>query len=233
MAEFRSKDNFGLDAELAAKEAAKYDPALEQMVVDFIEDVTGIKKDDDFLKWLKDGKVLCALINKVQPGTVAKVNDSTMPFKQMENIANFLKGCREKLGMRENDLFTTADIYDEKSIVNTLNGLVAFSRAASKSGFKGPSIAPKESEGSKKKEWEIGKGSDATFLSMGSAKTMDAPSMSGVRDIDFGNKAGGSGTAGSISKMSMGSAGTMDSSHVSQANDIDFGAKAGAGKLKN
>jgi hypothetical protein len=33
-----------------------------------------------------------------------------MPFKQMENISNFLAACRKALGMRENDLFTSADL---------------------------------------------------------------------------------------------------------------------------
>jgi len=233
MAEFRTKAEFGLDAELAAKEAAKYDPALEAMVVDFIEQITGESKgSQDFLKWLKDGTVLCNLMNKVKPNAVPKINDSTMPFKQMENISNFLKACRENLGMRENDLFTTADVFDEKSVNNTLNGLISFSRAATKGGYKGPSIAPKEAEISgTKKEWKIGGGSDATKLSMGSSQTMDKGAIDTTRDINFGNKASGSGTSGAVSKLSMGSAATMEKSEISKSNDINFGAKAGAKQL--
>jgi hypothetical protein len=88
-------------------------------------------------------------------GKAIKVNDSTMPFKQMENISNFNKCCRDDLKMRENDLFTTADLFDGKSKLNTINGLIAVSRAAQKAGFKGPSIAPKEGAGGGGKHHEI------------------------------------------------------------------------------
>lgn len=137
-----------MDADLAAKEAAKFNPADEALVVSWISEVTGESKGStDFMEWLKDGKVLVKLGNTLAPKANIKVNESNMPFKQMENIANFLKSCRTELGMRENDLFTSADLYDGKSRVNTINGLIAVSRAATKAGYKGPSIAPKESKG--------------------------------------------------------------------------------------
>lgn len=36
-----------------------------------------------------------------------------MPFKQMENISNFLKACRV-LGVAEHDLFETVDLFEQK-----------------------------------------------------------------------------------------------------------------------
>ena len=36
-----------------------------------------------------------------------------MPFKQMENISNFLKACRT-LGVAEHDLFETVDLCEGK-----------------------------------------------------------------------------------------------------------------------
>lgn len=44
------------------------------------------------------------LVNTIKPGSVRKVNESRMPFKQMENISNFLKSCRT-LGVAEHSLF--------------------------------------------------------------------------------------------------------------------------------
>jgi hypothetical protein len=216
-----------MDAELSAKEAAKFNPAEEAMVCNWIKECTGEVKKGDFLEWLKDGQVLIKLGNSLS-GKSVKANESAMPFKQMENIANFLKSCREDLLMKENDLFTTADLYDGKSRVNVINGLIACSRAASKKGFKGPTIAPKESSGGDTKKWDIGK-ADAGIskLSMGSAGIMERSHVDVSRSITFGAAMSGTGTAGEISKLSMGSAGVMEKLPVSQSNDINFGAKMG------
>jgi len=177
-----------------AKEAAKFNPADEKLVCDWIAEVTGQSKGSaDFMDWLKDGTVLVKLINDLSGGKAGlKANVSTMPFKQMENIANFLGACRKHIGMKENDLFTSADLYDGKSRVNVINGLISCSRAATKSGFSGPSIAPKEASG--KKEGEAFKhalgNADAGIsrMSMGSQGVMQKPEMGGLRDPTFGNK---------------------------------------------
>jgi len=44
-----------------------------------------------------------------------------MPFKQMENISNFLKACRA-LGVAEHDLFETVDLYEAKVRKNGREG---------------------------------------------------------------------------------------------------------------
>ena len=60
--------------------------------------------------------LLRRLINRLKPGSVHKINEpATMPFKKMENIANYLKGVRA-LGMKEFEMFGTPDLYDEKNI---------------------------------------------------------------------------------------------------------------------
>ena len=67
---------------------------------------------------LQDGVALCQLLNAAVPGTIPekRINKSTaMPFKQMENISNFLKAARA-LGVREHDLFETVDLFDGKDI---------------------------------------------------------------------------------------------------------------------
>jgi hypothetical protein len=42
---------------------------------------------------LKSGELLCAVMNKLHPGAVAKIHESKLAFKQMENIASFLAAC--------------------------------------------------------------------------------------------------------------------------------------------
>jgi len=230
MAEFRSDLEFGLDADLKAKEQAKFDPALEKMVISYLEELSGVKCDQPFLKWLKDGKVLCQAMNAVKPGAIPKINDSTMPFKQMENIANFLQACRKELGMKENDLFTTPDVFDERSAVNTINGLMNFSRAATKGGFKGPSIAPKEADKGQVKKWDIGSGdASVSLLNMGSHGIMERSHVDVSNDISHGAKSAGTGSS-EISQLSKGSSEVMERTEVSKARDIDFGAKSATKK---
>jgi transgelin len=104
---------FGLDAELARKQAEKYDHGAEKLAIDWIEAVTGEKLEGSFGTALKNGQILCKLINAIKPGSVKKIETSAMPFKQMENISNFLRACRA-LGVREYELFETVDLYEEK-----------------------------------------------------------------------------------------------------------------------
>lgn len=97
---------YGLDAELAAKREANYDHDAEFEAQEWIENVTNEPFALDFEEELRDGRRLCILINAIKPGAVRKVNDSRMPFKQMENISNFLRACRS-VGVAEHSLFET------------------------------------------------------------------------------------------------------------------------------
>jgi hypothetical protein len=226
-----ASDKFGMDKELAEKEAAKFDPQLQATVVHYIEDLTKERVGSDIIAGLKDGQILCKLGNAVKPGSIKTVNTSTMPFKQMENIANFLAMCRKELKMAEHDLFTTADLYDGKSKVNVINGIVNFSRAATKSGYRGHSIAPKESnKSSSAGKWddEIGKAnSSVSKLSLGSSEVMERTQLDTSKSITFGNEKSGGAGSSAMGKLSMGSLGIMERPQVDVTKNIDFGAKAG------
>jgi len=96
---------------------------------------------------LKDGKILCQLINAIEPGSVKKINDSEAAFKQMENINNFISGCVQ-YGCKKEDLFQTASLYDGNHMSDVLNGLFALGRKANLKGKQG--IGPKESSENKR-----------------------------------------------------------------------------------
>ena len=115
---------YGLDAELAARREATYDHQAEREAQDWIEDVTGEPFVDEFAEELKSGRRLCELINSIKPGAVRRVNDSRMPFKQMENISNFLKACRA-VGVTEYSLFETVDLFEGKDIGLVVRCLVS------------------------------------------------------------------------------------------------------------
>ncbi|RKO87906.1 calponin homology domain-containing protein [Blyttiomyces helicus] len=75
---------YGLDRDLAEKAAAKFDPAREAEAREWIEACTGEKLSSaNTQESLKDGVLLCKLINKVVPETNIKFNASKMPFKQV------------------------------------------------------------------------------------------------------------------------------------------------------
>ena len=65
----------------------KFDPELAQQVIDWVNAVTGESvgssrqaiQDD-----LKNGVIVCNLINTLQPGSVKKINESKMAFKMVK-----------------------------------------------------------------------------------------------------------------------------------------------------
>lgn len=114
---------YGMDKELKEKQEAKYDSELEAEVTAWVEKVADETRDSQSLaEWLKNGRVLCALVNAIRPGIVKKVNNSQMPFKQMENITFFMNAARE-LGVPESAVFSTPDLYEEKNMASVVNCL--------------------------------------------------------------------------------------------------------------
>merc|ERR550532_1963842 len=104
--------SYGLSRECAMKSQAKFSPERAKECVDWIEEVIGsklemeVKDQVDFGTVLKDGAVLCQLINAISPGSVKKINTMKAPFKQRENIEMYLKACAA-YGLKEQDLFQT------------------------------------------------------------------------------------------------------------------------------
>ncbi|XP_064608057.1 myophilin-like isoform X2 [Liolophura sinensis] len=144
---------YGLSGELQRKMAGKYDENVEQEVVGWIEAVTGEKLSqgggslgaDGLQKVLKDGIILCKLMNKLQPGSIKKINEGKMAFKLMENIGNFLTAC-ENYGLVKTDLFQTVDLFEGQNMHQVVNTIQALGRKARTKGFNGPTIGPKESD---------------------------------------------------------------------------------------
>jgi len=138
----REDVTYGLDADLKAKQEAKYDTGLEQQVTSWIQSVTGDSKGDQTVQeWLKDGKVLCKLANCIRPGIIPKVNTMNAPFKQMENITYFMNAART-LGVPEGSLFGTPDLYEDKNMGTVISALYCFGGAvqASCPGYSGAKL---------------------------------------------------------------------------------------------
>lgn len=112
--------------------AGKRDPTKDKEAQEWIEAILGEKFPSGVLyeDHLKDGQVLCKLINKLKPGAVAKVNESGGQFKMMENINNFQKALKD-YGVPDIDVFQTVDLYEKKDIGNVTNTMFALGRCVS------------------------------------------------------------------------------------------------------
>lgn len=66
----------------------KRDAGQEKEAQEWIETVLGEKfpGGQSYEDVLRDGQVLCRLMNKISPGSVPKINSSGGQFKMMENI---------------------------------------------------------------------------------------------------------------------------------------------------
>jgi len=144
--------SFGLSRECAIKSAAKFSIERAQESLDWMEAVTeksieypegsAIRDQNDFGVVLKNGHLLCELINKLRPGSVKKINTMNAPFKQRENIEMYLKGC-ETYGLVTQDLFQVNDLYENKNLYMVVDNLYALGGLAQKQSFNGPVIGKK------------------------------------------------------------------------------------------
>uniref|UniRef100_A0A2K6TKN0 Calponin-2 n=1 Tax=Saimiri boliviensis boliviensis TaxID=39432 RepID=A0A2K6TKN0_SAIBB len=82
----------------------KYDPQKEAELRSWIEGLASLSMGPDFQKGLKDRIILYILINKLQLGSVPKINHSVQNWHQLENLSNFIKAM-VSYGMNPIDLF--------------------------------------------------------------------------------------------------------------------------------
>ncbi|KAB0798904.1 hypothetical protein PPYR_06784 [Photinus pyralis] len=137
-----------LERQVRAKIAAKRNPEQDKEAQEWIETVLGAKFPAGQLyeDVLRDGTVLCQLINKLAPGSVAKINTSGGQFKFMENINNF-QAALKTYGVNDVDVFQTVDLYEKKDIGQVTNTIFALGRQTYKhSEWKGPYLGPKPSD---------------------------------------------------------------------------------------
>ena len=77
---------------------------------------------------LKDGVILCRLINSLKVGIVPRFSATpSNASKRMENVTLFIRAARE-LGMREHELFSTVDLVEEKDMRAVVISLTALGR---------------------------------------------------------------------------------------------------------
>lgn len=113
----------------------------ETAIRGWIEAVLGERLGDCALQHeLRDGVVLCNLLNGLQPGICPKPSRSRMPVKQLGNVAAYLTACVE-LGVAQTHLFDTDDLLMDQHFNAVLKNVEALAGVAQTlPGFTGPDL---------------------------------------------------------------------------------------------
>eukprot|EP00483_Globobulimina_turgida_P001276 UN01278 len=130
-----------------------YQKKVEQEQVEevqqYLSQVVGENLNGDLFDELKDGTILCRLLNEIYPNICKKFKQSKAAFVARNNISIYLAGCKS-LGMTQMDLFETRDLYDLQAPHAVLNNIYAVSAISRKLGFKGPFIGVKIADPNKR-----------------------------------------------------------------------------------
>ncbi|XP_078484166.1 transgelin-like [Ciona intestinalis] len=178
---------YGNSAEVASKIDAKYSEEDELEIVAWISSLVqsspAEKGKEAFQAWLKDGQVLCKLMNALQVGS-CKPNPpytgkapAIKQMKEMANLGMFLNAANE-YGVKHEYQFQTVDLYEAENLARVQIGLIELGRCATKKGA--PGLVPKEETENKRDSKPVTEGSSAggsvIGLQMGTNK---GPSQSG------------------------------------------------------
>jgi len=109
----------------------KRDSKKEQSLTNWICQVSGSKppaKDVDFGDWLKDGQVLCNLLNKLFPKLAIRTNTKG-EYALRENVSVFLTACQH-IGLREEDCFAVNDLWEQKNLAQVVSTLYSIADLA-------------------------------------------------------------------------------------------------------
>lgn len=184
MGEYRA-GKAGINAEAQARIHSKYNDEIAQETLEWIRKLTGEPANtagdaENFYAVLKDGTLLCKLVNSIQEGSVKKINQSSMAFKCMENINAYLEAVK-KLGVPAQETFQTIDLWEKQNLYSVVTCLQSLGRKAG--NFGKPSIGPKEADKNVREftEEQMKAGQNVISLQYGT----NAAQQSG---ISFGNK---------------------------------------------
>eukprot|EP01116_Phalansterium_solitarium_P024595 TRINITY_DN9046_c0_g1_i2.p1 TRINITY_DN9046_c0_g1~~TRINITY_DN9046_c0_g1_i2.p1 ORF type:complete len:565 (+),score=100.93 TRINITY_DN9046_c0_g1_i2:167-1861(+) len=102
----------------------------------WLEDVFEQEFEGDVLDIIRDGTMLCELVNKIIPGSIPKIHKASSPeFFHRENIKFFVDVC-ETLGLTQAQLFTSTDLYDQKNPRQVISALLLLEQEAARRGFR-------------------------------------------------------------------------------------------------
>merc|ERR1711935_179391 len=132
------KENFDQSYKMAENKSE------QKEVLDWIQEVLEEPlPSGDFAEVLKDGVILCRLMNKIVPGAIKKFKQKGPAFLLMENIQSFLAAIK-KYGVPDEEVFQTPDLFEGRNIAQVTLTLYSLARITQKHpDYKGPQMGPK------------------------------------------------------------------------------------------
>ncbi|GMT36342.1 hypothetical protein PFISCL1PPCAC_27639 [Pristionchus fissidentatus] len=139
----------GLAGAVLDKQASKFNEDEAKLLLEWIADVTkeevntnGERKQ--FQETLRDGSLLCRLINAIKPGSVKKIMKPLSNFNCMENINQFCTAARS-LGVPDEETFQSVDLFDGRDLFSVTVTLRSLGKKVEKSlGIPGPKQVSKD-----------------------------------------------------------------------------------------
>ncbi|KAK2121566.1 hypothetical protein P7K49_002952 [Saguinus oedipus] len=186
--------SYGMSREVQSKIEKKYDEELEERLVEWIivQCAPDVGRPDrgrlGFQVWLKDGVILSKLVNSLYPDGSKPVkvpeNPPSMVFKQMEQVAQFLKAA-EDYGVTKTDMFQTVDLFEGKdmaAVQRTLMALGSLAVTKNDGHYRGdPNWFMKKAQEYKREftESQLQEGKHVIGLQMGSNRGASQAGMTG------------------------------------------------------
>uniref|UniRef100_A0AC35TGM7 Calponin-homology (CH) domain-containing protein n=1 Tax=Rhabditophanes sp. KR3021 TaxID=114890 RepID=A0AC35TGM7_9BILA len=128
----------GLQAQVMDKQAAKFN---EEEAKNILEWIQGLTKEEfkietnatEFKELLKDGVLLCKLVNAIQAGSVKKIMKPSTNFNCLENINQFCSAAR-KFGVIDEETFQgSVDLFEGRDLFSVCVTLQSLGRKVEKS----------------------------------------------------------------------------------------------------
>lgn len=125
---------------------------------------------DNFYEVLRDGVILCKLVNAIKPGAVKKINESKMAFKCMENLTGFVNAAINTFGVPNQETFQSVDLWERQNLNAVVICVQSLGRKVGQYGK--PSIGPKEADKNVRQftDEQLRAGQTVISLQMGSNK---------------------------------------------------------------
>lgn len=132
--QFNKGPSYGLLAKVKNQLLYKYNPQKEAEPHSWIKGIMSLSISSDFQKGLKDGIILCTLMNKLQPSSVPKMNCSMKNWHQLEKPLQLHKAM-VSYGMNSMDLFKANDIFKSGNVNKMWVSLLILAREAKTKGL--------------------------------------------------------------------------------------------------
>jgi len=126
----------GLGAVVLDKQASKFHEEEAHYLLEWIQLLTKEEfstegSRDNFTAVLKDGQLLCKLVNAIKPGLVRKIMKPISNFNCMENINQFTTAARQ-LGVIDEETFQTVDLFESRDLFSVCMTLQSLARKVEK-----------------------------------------------------------------------------------------------------